>query len=70
MTLKQDFCLQFSGECATQLGLPADYCEVHAGPEGDQYWSYPLVIDGTYACMLRNYCCPTVVGSGLFAAAT
>ncbi|CAM9927960.1 unnamed protein product, partial [Ectocarpus sp. 4 AP-2014] len=49
MTLKQDFCTKFYGECATQLGLPADYCEVHAGPEGDQYWSYPLVIDDSFS---------------------
>ncbi|CBJ29140.1 conserved unknown protein [Ectocarpus siliculosus] len=49
MTLTQEFCSQFYGECATQLGLPADYCEVHAGPEGDQYWSYPLVIDDSFS---------------------
>ncbi|CAN0005800.1 unnamed protein product, partial [Ectocarpus sp. 4 AP-2014] len=49
MTLTQEFCSDFYGECATQLGLPADYCEVHAGPEGDQYWSYPLVIDDSFS---------------------
>ncbi|CAB1115398.1 unnamed protein product [Ectocarpus sp. CCAP 1310/34] len=49
MTLTQEFCSEFYGECATQLGLPADYCVVHAGPEGDQYWSYPLVIDDSFS---------------------
>lgn len=49
LTMTIDFCSEFYTECSEQLGLAEDYCEVHTGGgETDQYWSYPLVIDGEY----------------------
>lgn len=46
LTLTNDFCNEFYAECSGPLGLAADYCDVHTGGDGNQYYSYPLVIDG------------------------
>jgi len=48
LTMTREFCDEFHDECSGDLGLPSNYCDIHAGEvDGeDQYWSYPLVIPG------------------------
>lgn len=47
LTMTLEFCATFFDTCSGELGLAADYCEVHTGGgEADQYWSYPLILDG------------------------
>lgn len=48
LTMTNEWCDTFYAECSTQLDLASDYCDEHTGGDSDQYWSYPLVIDGEY----------------------
>lgn len=46
MTLTNDFCSEFYSECSGQLGLAANYCDVHTGGDTDAFYAYPYVADG------------------------
>ena len=46
MTLTIDFCSEFYAECSGQLGLEANYCDVHTGGTTDAFYAYPYVVDG------------------------
>ena len=46
MTLTIAFCDEFFTECSGQLGLPANYCDVHTGGDTDAFYAYPYVPDG------------------------
>lgn len=55
LTMTLEFCATFFEACSGELGLSADYCDVHTGGgEEDQYWSYPLDLDGE--CSVRSSC--------------
>lgn len=51
--MTNDFCDSFFDACETQLSLPLNYCDIHTGGDTDQYWSYPLVIDGELILIAR-----------------
>lgn len=46
LTMTNEFCNEFFSACESELALASDYCDIHTGGDVDQYWSYPLVIDG------------------------
>jgi len=49
LTMTSEYCEKFYSACspASQLDLPANYCEIAVGGAAkDQFWSYPLVIEG------------------------
>lgn len=44
--MKEEWCEEYYAECASYLGLSADYCTIHApGPDEngkENVWSYPI----------------------------
>lgn len=59
LTMTNDFCDEFFSACSSELDLPSDYCDIHTGGDTDQYWAYPLVLDGEFyvkgVCKHRAY---------------
>ncbi len=45
LTMTNEYCNKFYDKCKDDLNLPNTYCDYHTGGD-DQYWSYPLEIDG------------------------
>lgn len=56
LTMTNNFCDEFFSACSSDLDLPSDYCDIHTGGDTDQYWAYPLVLDGRL-CVMRVYVC-------------
>jgi len=48
LTMTSDYCKEFYEKCSApdQLDLDEGYCAVHVGDGEDEYWSYPLIVNG------------------------
>lgn len=58
MTLTNDFCNEYYAQCSTQLALPVDYCEYRTGGDVDQFYAYPLVVDGERLLFAKKHVAP------------